>query len=714
MKRLIMKKINKKLIFILLLIIIIFSFKSKSFANLSDYYSLLSEDELKEIFSLDREDISDPLAWISDVKTFILVQKINNDYIFWWNTPNLQGTLTNSLYDSLNLSGYGNGIGREASKDYWLVKLPDKRYAKTAMQLYGFNLQNPTYMGERPLITLSLVSVFIPDTIINIANRINAFFTPGSVTPLPIIKNAETLIYKAPRDYNNFEYSFEQWVDKYWYQALQNIKDDQILRTDVDQSTGKDETGCVWIKESIINMNGLDQPGLSAKYICNMLKYYCGSYFHDVAYNIILTSGIKNSFVVERIMPYDFDRLNSEDKKVVNYIKDPRAEMQKNLFDTGYGNVPKNLILYTSIIKLSSKLSELSIALNNMANFTYLNAIGLKPEIFWDSTILKTITIIMLIIIVCYCVYSVFCVAFGKKSVSVFIRQIIIMIFISLIIIGISMNPKQIYTSTTEVINSILTLSTQTLKYNTNLSPLFGTGSPSEIEQCELWLPYFNIWTSYHTNHTILDKSQLIDLNSNSPEVKNLQVPEISGVKQNLWSTILADAFVTEENYSGNIYRVVDHFMAPRITINKIEEGKIDINVKQNENYNGNIQSSIAWTGLLFQFIILILVVFKLFVFIELIINIIMFVYNASLSIINEFKLKGLIKDLGISIFNLFVVNVIKTLVVYTSLITSNMAAVIIAIAYIFIIFSIIKSFFNGTSYFTPKFFKYFRGLGLN
>lgn len=696
-----MSKLNKKLMVLVLFIITlsIISFSSATvYAEDSEYDSNLTKEQIEDIFSLKVENIADPWTWISEAKTFVIAETKDNHVTYWWNVPNIQMSAQNSLYGMIAMSGYGTGAGTPAENNKWLIDVGKRDDANTALKKYGFRIPSPTYIGERPLITISVAGVLIPDSVTNTAGRLWDLVWEGDIVSAPTDKDLNSLIYIAPRDYETSGITFERWVKDNWYKAIDKIKDGQVLISTADDKGIAD--GKLWIKKKIIDDQGLAQKGLDAKHICQELQRICGKYYPDVAKNIILASGIGKTHQTERIMPYDLSRMNSKDAKIFKGLKDPRAEMQQSFFSTGYDKLVFGMFK-SSILSLSGTIAELTVALNGFSNWTFLENVGISPMDLWNNSIIQVLITIMFVIFVAYVLRSAFKVLTGNGGYLQLAGKALCTFLVAIFVFNISYNTDNTYKFFKDTSVKIFNLSNVTFQTNQTTSKLLGTGTAADKENVQLWLPYFNTWTSYHTNHTLMDSEQIIDKNSGKPEVKNLISPKIDTVEQNLWSTVLADSFTENTNYSGNIYRVVDHFMSPRIS-----GTGINLTVKQNENYNGNIQSNINFSSIPFQILILLLVVLKVLLFFEFVFNIAMLLFRVALTLTDKFKLGLVIKELGASMLNVAFMNIIIGLVIWSSLIADGWAGLCIVIFYYFIGFNLIKTLAMSNSVFTPKFFR--------
>lgn len=704
-------KASKRLIIAFTLILFLLLSLAVTVNAESEYFSTLTEDEIEAIFELETDDIAHAWNWISEAQTFVIIERNDGDIVYWWNTPNIQMSAFNSLYSMVQLSGYGSGHGVPASKRDGLVDVPPASEAHTAMQKYGFDIPSPAYMGERPLITISILGVLLPDDFGNGLSRLGGLIFGGDIVSIPTEEDLNTLLYLAPRDYTTSSNTFQAWVAAYWYDIMHDgpgddpyIQPGQILLSKADAS-GK-YNGDTWVRDTIIDQHGLADL-TDADVICQKLSEICGQHYSDVAKNIILTSGIDSSHVVKRIMPYDLTRMNPIDLDRFGGIVDPRSEQQENVFSTGYANLFSNMFK-SVVLDVSSSLAEIAIALNSLCNFEYLDSIDLDPTLMWTAGIIEVVILILLVILVFYIVRTAFAVVRGRKSYGLLLSKVFCIFLIAMTVFAIASSPGSLYKTIRDVSVSVWNISNASLEYNPSLSALYGDTdtTPIEKEACSLWLPYFNTWTSYQTSHTLLDNSQLFDTSILDPEEEDFEMPFINTKQQDLWSTVLADNFTSNTNYTGNIYRVVDHFMAPRIIDLELDddEGNASFLVDQNENFTDKIQSSINFASIPFQFLILILVAIKVLIFFEFILNIMMLFINVCLTVTQTKELGKVLKKTGASMLNVGFCNIAITLVIYSSLIADGYPGVVISFFYYFLVWQILKKIFNSHSVFKPKF----------
>lgn len=717
--------LNKLFFFFTILICIIGGIilnNTKTVKADSDYYSNLSDDELNKLFKLSASNLGNAWDWISNFQTYTIIEDTGNGYIYWWNAPNIQQSAINSTYDIILNSGYGGTIGTDPADQNFLIDVTgNSSESKTALQRYGFKIPNTAYLGERPLITISISGVLKPDGFWDGVGRLIKFVFKGEIIDCPTQDDYNSLAYIAPNDYSDGTNTFETWVSNNWDNFITYVPDGAVLHPQASKKSNGEYNGLVWVKDSIINKNGLQNKSNSDhNEICSELQEICGADYGDVAICIMLQT-IKasesdgNDFSVienpkvERIMPYDLTRLNSNDRDLFNGIIDHRAEMQNSLYSSGYDKMITNYFKQ-ALMTFSGKLTEITVALNNCGNFNFIEGIGLDPTILWTNEIIDFLIILMMIIYVVYLVRTAIKVLIGKGTNLALISKSILIFIICLCIYTFAKIPDQTYNFIKNISSTIFSASNVTLTSNDNLSKLYGTGNAHDKENCSLWLPYFNTWTIYNTNHSITDNRQLINIKSGNekPEELGISIPTISDVQQNLWCTLLADTATKDNKYSNNVYRMIDHFMAPRIIDNNISKQNIDITVNQNENYNGNIQTSLNFSSILWQILLFVWIIIKIVLFYEFILNIALLFFNLSLVVFDERELGRVLKTLGASALNVFFINTFCVVVVWASLVTSGIAGIILALFFYFISVGIVMqiSKMSNSSPFKPKVLK--------
>ena len=726
------KKINNplyifsKIVFGLIIFICIFSFifvrQPQKVKADSDYYSNLNDDELSDLFKLSASNLGNIWDWISNYKTYTIIEDTGSGYIYWWNSPNIQQSAINSAYDIVLNSGYGGTIGTDPATQSFIVNVPGNNgKATTALERYGFKIPNTAYLGERPLITISISGVLKPDGFWDGVGRLIKFVFTGELIDCPTQDDYNSLSYVAPNDYVDGANTFETWVSNNWDNFITYVADGAILHPNASKSSKGEYNGLIWVKDAIINKNGLqNKHNEDHESICSDLQQICGAEYGNVATCIILqtikaSENENNGFSVvenpktQRIMPYDLTRLNSKDTQIFDGVVDHRAIMQNSLYSSGYDKMFTNYFKQ-ALMTFSGKLAEITVSINNCGNFNFIEGIGLDPTILWTNEIIQFLVILMMIIFVFYLIKAAIKVLTGKGTSLAVVSKSVLIFIMCLCIYCFAKTPDETYNFIKNMSSTLFSFSNVTLSSNDSLNNLYGSGDAHAKENCSLWLPYFNTWTIYNTNHSLTDSSQTINIKSGSekPEEIGISIPSIGGKQQNLWCTLLADTATIDSKYSNNVYRMIDHFMAPRITPNNIGKQNIDITVTQNENYNGNVQTTLNFSSLLWQLLLLLCVIIKIILFYEFVLNIALLFFDLSLVVFDQREIMKVLKILGASAVNVFFVNIYCVIIIWVSLISSGIVGVIIGLFFFYISAMIVLQFakFSNNNPFKPKILK--------
>lgn len=684
-----MKKFNKILVSLLTLTIIFSSFIPTISSDEVNFYTADADQDIKEVLSLKLSDLTNydnAYSWLNQRTTFsvALEDKETGKITYFWNAPNVQEAAINQVYADNIHSGYDISKGTSPENQKSFVDLPKKEDAQTAMQSFGFKIPNPIYLGEKPYTTMSLSDVVIPKGISGFLSTVGSVIFGESLVGLGKFKDeiSGTLQYANIRDYEPNEATFDNWVKQNWTNAMKNIQANQILHRSADESTGKipGEEG-VYTAQNILYDTGIaDMSPSQHREIVARLQEVTGEQFAEVAACIVKIGGGSKIQSYARSMPYDLYAMTPSSQQIFNGVNDPRAEMQRNLNDTGYLNYLN--YFRTIVVSLSGKLAELTVLINNYGTYEYVNFVGLTPEKLWDNNIAKMLIDIIMICVLLYILkqaYKMFTARNLGGGSNTVIRTVAYLWVVSMFT-AMLIDPK----FTTEKVQSISStfwnVMDVTLQRNNETAELFGDSNTKAQDRnnTALWLPYFNAWTVFHTNHTILDNAQEINYKGSENEVKDLQEFKIGGMTQYKWSSFLANEFTKDQDVSNQIYRVVDHFMAPRLSP-ELEDGKIKTaNAKQNENFNGYIQSKASFAILLLQLLIFFVIAIKVMLFYEFNINVVMLLVDACILAASPRDLKRMLYRIPASALNVALASTWSTLLIWVSLSTDNIIALLI------------------------------------
>lgn len=728
--------------------------------NASDksiYYTNLNKNSIKSIFDVQlSEVVSEPLEWIKERESYITIQrKPDGSYIYWFNTPSLQKILYNSAWDILPNGYEGEGIEpyKEAEKKNYAHLMQETNFT-TAQKKYGFNLPSPAYVGEYPRVTMNIMGVVVESNPIKFfLKKLGAFLGITSYISPPDNNALRSLSYVTPNDYTNNDNSFEAWIEKYWDETIAQMPDGQILMDkELVDVKGNDDAGVKWIKANIMDATsaggekiptkvGTIRGKNTAKDISKKLEINCGPNYPIVVKNIILVALRQGTaeeidYSPTRIMPYERESMRNFDKKSLK-IDDPRVagyyiglDNILNIDGLGLEFGAMSLIsnkLASKLLDFSGSLSRWTIQMNKLTNFSLIDVRDTtNPEepkidvmLLWKSPISAVIIVISLLMLVIFLFKNAIKIAMGKESkLSTLVKSFLILLAIGFIVF-ISVSPESFF---------------DLVKYSGNL--LFNMGSSIGIEtsacrdfvkpyapkedkiDCYYWIPYFSLWSEYNTSCLLTDESNKINLSNidNEPEQQenaaygapNDQANCIrTGEFNDYWSCLLADSVTKGEKIDNNIYRVVDHFMAPRIDyLRENEDGdEIEplISARANENYKGKIQTGVDLGMFSYQIVILAFVFIKLLLFLEFVYELMMLQVNLAMSSITPNHIKKTLLKFGVSILRVGLWDIAISLVIFMSMYTQGVLAFCFSILIIYITFKGGKKLIDMNNIWTPR-----------
>ena len=407
-----------------------------------------------------------------------------------------------------------------------------------------------------------------------------------------------------------------------------------------------------------------------AQKIINFIKNSAGPYYAEVMANIVklicLNAAEENDkgpikLMQQddvRVMPYDVSTLTSPDAK--NYtVADPRVEKYKETvigsfianfsmsFYVNWAGIFKFMAPQKTLLAIIGKVTEFSVFMQQLCNFDKFDEFGLSPTTMWTEKtgfglmLMGALTIFFIVktvkAVIDLCKY-------GKRgSGQVFVGFLCLILELGLIA-SITANPAKTWNTIKKVETTIINAGEMGTFYSDpDMKYLFGDEGDLEVTY---YLPYLDAWSKYNTGYGLLAEQQKIDFDKKDslPELKNFDPKGYATIGSNKighWSVLLMDAFeyhsksdsiatsveytnptTKESTYvngttiNNNAYRVVDHFLAPRVTLTD-KGDTITLETKQNENYNGAFQEGVAdlFVKLLLALFICFLSLMKLLIF---------------------------------------------------------------------------------------------------
>lgn len=672
----------------------------------SKYTTNIDTKTQDDLFNLKFDDIKDPFNWLKSRKTFsVLETDETGRKIYWFNVPNPQSIIYNQATSPLPTGYVGSGSIPSLNDGLYFVKIPERKNAQTAMEKYGFRIPSPAYAGETPRIEMSFMGVLIEENPVRfVINKIRGFFG-GSIIGAPEKEDFYTLKYLTPSDYVPTKNTFERWIQLYWDKTMEEMESGQVLITGADDQGKKG--GIQYVKETIITANGLEKVNGNPKKLNDELMEVLGKDYKDVVMNII-TFGVQKetgkSFEQApiRIMPYDIKSLEDKDSK--NLVPDPRTVQQTpiNIFGLDL-NLGLDKIILNKInsiaISIGGFFSEMTVFLNGLTNFTVFEKMGLDVPKFWKSPIMSITTPIVGIILLFILLGHAYKVARGTGAIGKAIIESLVGFLILGVLTMMMTSPDKTYQAVKTISSNFTNLGTKTLELDPSVSILMGSGDASKKVDTAYWVPYFALWTDYNTSSKIGEKKQVISKDNPVPEAKDLDVPKIGDKKAPLWNVVLADSFTEGSSINKDAYRVVDHFMAPRLSVG---EPPNLYTTKSNENYTKPVQNFFDLGILLLIVIIFFAVLFKVVLFSEFIYYLMIFPINLALSFVDKQKIKATPKEFMFSFLRVGLWDLVISFMILISMTTSGVVSLLFAVIIIIGIFVGISKLKYSNSPLTP------------
>lgn len=369
--------------------------------------------------------------------------------------------------------------------------------------------------------------------------------------------------------------------------------------------------------------NPLTLTDEDAHAILQQLQIYCGPYYDDVLANMfkLMAAAAENegddgptTRIVDddtRTMPYDTGSMVRADKENYDVI-DPRVSIYKDHIIGGVisdftlnGGIGIFIKPQKTIINIAGRITELSVFLQSVCNFDFLDSLGLSPATMWNSVF----TTLLMVALVLYFIIktAVAAIKMGSRGTGKVIIAFLILALELGVVTCFAANPDGTWTKLKNINKKVMNLGEIVTVYgNDNLQYLFGDAESYEVAY---YIPYLDCWSKFNTGYGILEDEQLIDSTKDYRELDDFYNPQIAGSDIQHWSVLLMDSFeyhgrnnavintvqydghtVNGSNINSNAYRVVDHFMAPRVTFGTSGDN-LTLSTAENENYNGEFQT---------------------------------------------------------------------------------------------------------------------------
>lgn len=593
-----------------------------------------SKKSLKDMFeNLDKGSLTSfdgLVSWLTNRDDMVIVEYAKDwGWHIWLNVPNLQGIIYGKI-DGCFACGYtesGVDMDAETKKSMY----PTDSNGNTAMKQLGFNIPNIKYKGEYPIIEYSLNNV-LPHGVWGAIKSAIKFLFGGSITEAPKTEDFATLTYVNLTDYID-DYAISRWLVHHWESTVSWFKskkknDQGLLPKDVcGNKESKGDDGKYYTVGTCIFAPGLDDPKKlgydistiqGASDFNKLLKTTWGQYYSPVITSIIYFSdgGEKHSLSDRslRDMPYWTESIRQTGNYKLDLVKDPRCDSdaifnivhQRDKYFIKHG-------IYPTIISFFSKISLFTWFLDQLTDLDILEQNGVHIDVLWNNPAMKVILTLFLIFFVFHTSKTGIKIARGQASTKAGIGKVALGTIMCVLILGLIVSPKNTYSTFKKLIKFPETLAAEMFSDDTMKTFISTEATSDDKYDMSYWIPYYEMWAVYNTNHSLSEKSQIIDKNSGKTEVKEMVVDKIGKDDNTRWDLTLSYAFSSGYEVKRNAYRVVDHFLAPRFNVGV---GQGTITTTENENYNGDIQSRVGANWIIIL-CLLVAEIVKLFLFIN-------------------------------------------------------------------------------------------------
>lgn len=699
----------KKRICVVILLLVLLLCPAIIYANNYAQFYTNSDTDLDAYFKLDKYDIEDILEWIRNKKTFITVEVRSGwdgSMTAWVNCPNLQQYMWNKL-QCLVSSGYETEVTDldESTKD---TIFPTHKDGHTAMYKWGFNIPSNKYLGEWPTISFDASSLYPTSSWWGSFKAVVRGVFGGNVLNDITKDNLGTFYYDNMHDYVDGIYGYQVWIRDHWDEAMDYAIHEKSIGPEYPMLTksfcgnnkGEFNGKTYNIQTCIIDL-GLKKMEGTPEEFEKKLRTLWGSEFYEIFFCCVTLTPTddrngSDSYADTtkyplRIMPYETDTLNVPE----GLVQDPRSEHARGNLDFFVKFNLTTLFKNDFYVRAVGFICKLCWLFDSWCRLSWITTFVPIDAVSGVAIFIDALLGIVAIMFVIRTLIHAKDVLVGKKGIGMGLAYVFgTFVICSFIVAAVNKNDRII-----EMYENILNFCDDVgvaMFFDEGDNPtteLVNGATDTELHEMIFWLPYYNEWCVYNTSHTYDDPAQ--DGSSGGPELDEAPgdlFPYINGKKIEKWCAALINAFTNSNKgvISNNAYRVIDHFEAPRLSIDDPHAAKISST--RNENFTYPVQTS-STHCLILCILLLISTIFKLLVFICLFYNFV-FLYAYIVQALVVAKSNKTVKDVTKEFIPLaknfglyFIAGFIQSMISYytTQLPVNNVTSSIIY----FIIFSI-------------------------
>ena len=334
------------------------------------------------MFTLGKEDLSgfSPFfSWLFAERSYpvIKVDPTTKQCTYFFNAPALQTSLLNTVRQ-FNKGGYAGEYERSDTDD---IQSDDQQ--NTALERYGWDFPNLTYLGETPTCYYS-----VTDLVGGIANAGNAIktFLPGKKANYGWKVDANTLnmLNDVSIDYDDSSFNRENFIAN--AETLLRAAKKTGISEDADSS---EPTSTIYDYLKLDEIEDTDNFG--AKFLDRILEKKSNA--NQILYTLYFYSGTTfPSLSHTRYSPYNLQEMTWAGQSYFNVISDPRCDYytQNRGFLGLTGTTSKSIQnMFVSVgISVTSAVSKVAKTLNSVCDLTVAQDLtGVKINTLWTGAV---------------------------------------------------------------------------------------------------------------------------------------------------------------------------------------------------------------------------------------------------------------------------------------------------------------------------------------
>ena len=663
--------------------------------------------EVQKKFVVNLDDLSTPAAvfgWMRKPSSSIFVRDSNGKPSYYFNTPNIPLSITNSF--------------TRVAKGGWSMSAAGKALDEngtTAEKKYGYYVPSARYLGEQPALVLStenivndavnplhVVQVGFEGIAENFLKLFNIQYKGKAIHDFKIeyIKDIHYNLTDYKTIYSSYFANVSQWLHDnwndfkyYWDSSEEKWKKNPItvggtwlFEDGFIVDAGEDPDGYT------IFSRMLDKCGFSTLAVIDSLSEFGKTY---------LNKPIPQDSVI-RNMPYDVRSMDPASYNYMNGITDPRVEQFSSdfplHFDKTFGGGILHWINSDWLLTWCAGIYQASSILNSFCDLNFFKkTTGLELFWLWKTPTGVFISIMMMVGCIFFLLKQFIKWLLKGGSLKKLFRGILISVVGAGICLSLIAAPEQLFNVLETNVSKVMSVGTMTIDYSAPEMEDFEDGASfADKSSMRFWYSYFNVWSKYATNHFSSDPGSKFNPSEGTNEYYEFDnTAHIKSKKINNWTGILYDSLFSGS--STTPYRVVDHYMAPVIT----QDGPFnEFSVRENPYYNGYFYSSSTFSGFLISLAVFAFTFLKLLCFIQLAFDLSFLLIRFASSVSEgHFPLKESAFTLLIDTLRVMAYDVFVTLVLSATKISNNIwFSFILVMASSFFIYSFYKhkeSFFH-------------------